>query len=337
MAGKITFFTIAFVDEDTKVTSLSVVEFFKKLEKEVYGLDTINRKNLLLRQIGDESVYIFRYYWNEPSNSRFSIPIGKVKTKDLPVIENPSTFEPENVNGTLFEMSVILYDVTENIFVLFSHRGSPSVNLIEDYLNTFLPKDFHLRIRIQPIIINKGIEAVRSASMVRSICLSLNLSEPINDFYNTAIENNRSQSLLQTVKQMATASKEINTKAFNIELGLDRKSKQSDSLDYNSILALLNELDLDSEIISEVSVRYKNGEKEPVDLAKMKNSSIQVFHYFKGEGGIGAEFLLHNFDEVVEKQRTNYLRARSRYFTGIIPTDESYSLRTKWNPSDYYE
>ncbi|MDL2219133.1 hypothetical protein LJC04_02175 [Ruminococcaceae bacterium OttesenSCG-928-O06] len=338
MANKLVLFTIAFENAEGHPVQFPIKNFFRRLETSYSAMDKAQRLRILLRQIGDESFYLFRSYWNVPSDTRFALPIGKVKTRNLPVVEDPTTFEPKAIQDKLFVISQFVCDFTEKIAAIHLQRESPSAQDIEDYLNTFVPRELGVKLRLRPIIINKGAEQVRNASLVRDISISLDLGQPLNSFYNQQVAENQRTSLPEAIKRLANASKDVNGRTFNIHLGLGQSGSRSDTLDYDSILALIDQLDIDSNLIKEIEVRYRNGEREPIDTAKLKNSSVQVFHWFGRHDSLGAEFLLHNFDEVINDQRRNYRNARDTYFSEEEQWNQDMDLHivTEFQPEDYY-
>ena len=115
---------------------------------------------------------------------------------------------------------------------------------VEKYLNTFIPNNIGLSLKIEPLFYNAGIEKVRNAKMVKSVTFVLNLGQPLNRFYLEQIKDNDTTiPILEAFSNMAEAVKnDINGKTLSLTLGLGRSGKKEDTLDLDSMLYLLENI-----------------------------------------------------------------------------------------------
>ena len=89
---------------------------------------------------------------------------------------------------------------------------------------------------------------------------------------------------------------------------MGRAGKDS-SLEFENMLYLLEQINLNSEIVKEIIVHYKNNSQESVEWSKLKNSNVLVEHHFNIDTkNISPEYLRDNWIEVLNEERIYFRR-----------------------------
>ena len=320
MANSVNFYTIAFESEN-KPTAYSINNFFQKIE------DLLKKEeDLIIKEIRNEIIRCFDFRYN-PNRTHIIIPFGKVKNKNKPHWLDANR-RLEEIPKEIYDINSLAYDVNEKIMFFTTNINGPKISLVEEYLNSFIPSNLRVEIKIKPIIINKGLQQVRNANYVRTINLNLDLGRSLNNFYINELENNRERTLLETLKNLSIAAKDINgSKSLNLSLGIGHSGKEG-TLDLESTLALLQQINLNEEFVKEISVSYKNGTEEKIDKTRLKNAtSILSYPFQIASSTLSTEYLLANFDEAIREKRSKYILNVRNYFNNSLSLDiENYNL-----------
>lgn len=299
MSKQVKFYTIAFEGKDENPIDCSMMEFFENVEETFINA---KKEELLVREIGGKTVRLFPYYRNKDSN-QVVIPLGRLKEKNKPYGYDASKHKLAELPMDMYDINSIAYDKTWNLLMITTNREGPNLQTTTDYFNSFVPNNFEYKVIIRPICIYPGLNEVRNAKLVKSVTFNLDLSRPLNNFYLEKIDQNKISSLAKMFKGFVTCAKTSGgSKKLTLTMNLG-KGKKSETLDVNEILSLLNAINIDQTFVTEITVHYMNGEKEKVSEAKLKNSSIIVFHPFATtENQISPEFLINHMTTAIEQQ-----------------------------------
>ena len=224
----------------------------------------------------------------------------------------------------MFDVNSLAYHKLYRIALISTNQYGPTDNDIEDYFNSFIPKNAQCKIKLRPIIRNIGLEKIRNAQEARSITISLNVSRPLDDFLKAQTQEDRN--ILQNLVGLMDFSKNtLESNTFNLTLGLGKKKRAT--LDIGSLMELLDSINLDSNCIKEITVNYRNHPDEKIDIAKLRESNTILRIPFQIAGTqLGAEYILNNMDEVLRNERTKYYSQVSAYFEDSIEIGEVYEL-----------
>ena len=335
MSRKAEFFTIS-LNKDGSVTDYSVEIFLESIREKVF--DTSNRIQAgvkIDRVAGKKWIRIFPYIYTHGQH-HLIIPFGKFKDKNKPYWINDSN-NLEQVPAELFDINTLGYDPKYKVMLLTTNREGPTAQNIEEYLNTFVPKGTGLCVKIDPIMYNAGIENVRNAEMVRSITFILDLWQPLNNFYLNEMQNNRETDLMRSFKKIANIAKdEANSKVLALTMGLGIHGKKRDSLNLESMLHLLNQINIGEEFVREIIVSYKNGAEEHVDTAKLKQADRILSYLCKCEGSqISPVNLAENIDSAITEKVINIVQHNNIYYKNIIPYDGGvFEIVKDWHEVD---
>ena len=307
MSKKVKFYEIKIYDRKTH-QNLNVAAILRELEQQrLHG----NGKDYV-HDVSGKKVTFFRFI-QSPESESFVIPFGSVKAgavykgnENDDANEIPTDIE--EVTEQLFDISSFYYSTEEGIVLICCDRSSPSVKNISGYLTKALDFMRHSEheVTISQIVYYSGIERIRNANVVNSIILTLDLSETIENIYTN--DADIKTNYLSVVRNIAQASKDhMNAKTFKLEIGIGQGSRKV-GLSINNALNMLSELNLDTDAIKEVTVKYKNGEETPVSTARLKESMLDVSYEYTGStpASIGPVYLSMHADLALEGKRNEY-------------------------------
>lgn len=249
----------------------------------------------IVKSVDGESIRTMRYYQRDGySTSEFVIPFGKLKSgATYKASENGKTLE--EVNEKLFDIACMYYSQTEHLAILTVSKTGPSEKYIQKYLQCFLHNN--VQIRVEPILHSTGLVKVEKAKYVKSITISLDLNSSTQQLCrDTCCENNTMISLLSELAQKS--NEDLNSKTFNLVLGLGRN--KNESLEKEAALDILSNLNIEDNVIKEITVAYKNSEDEKIEPARLKDSYMEVRALIDADG---PEYILGKADEIISQKR----------------------------------
>lgn len=310
MSKNVNFYTISFM-KDNQITDYKVFDFFETISIEMFDK---NSHGNIDRKVSDKWIRLFSYYYSV-DRKRMVVPFGKSKDKNKPywlTTENNLEEIPEK----LYDINSLGYDSQYNVMIYTTNREGPSIRDIETYLNTFIPSENGLQVIIEPIKYNSGIEKIRNAELVRRITLNLDLGHTLNNFYLNEIQNNQQAPLIKAVKSLANAAKDNgDSKVLSLSLGLGKCSRKSDTLNLESMLNLLDQINIGGDFIKEIEVKYKDGQDERIDVARIKESQMFLWYKCTCEGTqVSPNDLLNNIASAVSDKVTVITRHLRSYY-----------------------
>lgn len=317
-------YTIAFENKErAQVASREIIPFFEKIE------DALNQyPETVIRRINGKLMRVHAYEWNAMNRSYLVVPLGKLKEKNKPFGNDPTTQRLVDIPQAMFDVNCIAYHKRYNVALISTNMQGPSDNDIEDYFNSFLPAGAEYKIRLTPIIQNIALEKIRNAQEARSITISLNVGRPLNDFLVEQVHEEQSvQNHLKALMEYSKTTLESNT--FTLTLGLGRKKKAT--LDIAALVELLDSINLDANCISEITVNYRNGPAEKIDIAKLRESNAVLKVYFPiNATQLGPEYILNSMDEILRKERGKYYTQVQDHFDHAQEIGDDYEIETDW-------
>lgn len=328
MSKKAVFYTII-ARKTNGITNYSVGDLLESINSQIFNeKKAIN----LVRKINEKYIRLFPFY-HTINQKQIVIPFGKLKDKNKPYWLN-SEDQLEEIPANLYDINSLGYDKEYNVMLFTTNREGPTAQNVEDYLNTFIPKNQGIYIKIEEIKYNTGLEKIRKANLVRSVTLNLDLGHSLNNFYLKEMDMNTSLGLIGAFQRLAETSRdEGNSKMLSLTLGLGKHGKKEDTLNLDSILQLLEQINIGADFVKEIQVTYKNGEHDKVDLAKLKQS--QVFLYYNcrcDESQVSPQSLLNNINNAVSDKILVITKHIREYFGNNLQIfHNTFDIVAKWN------
>lgn len=321
------FYTIGFYDKDGNGINRDIATFLNKIEKLIKANDP-----RVIRSINKEIFRPFLYYRDQINDEIIVVPLGK------PIRKNKPYAAAEDDPGKLIELKAEMFDIN---FLVYSKRHKvamyttnsrgPSQQEFCAYLNSYLKIEDNCFLKMSPITFNKTLENVRSSKRVTSMLVSVDLGDDTNNYFRTQVEQTRT-GLLKTIFELINSSKDtIDARYLTFNVGLG-KGKKTESLNKESILTLLGQMNLDSRFIKEIELKYEDNRTEKIEAYKIKNTDTILRGRFKGSGTkLAPEFLLANAEEVYMNHRDHFIKNVTDLFDKMIPGDyEEYELNLDW-------
>lgn len=329
MSKQVEFFVLTFTSkdkDDKNIYSGNFRNFFEKVE-EIFDME--DKSKILYRNIGGKMVTISRFL--RDNNNHLLIPFGKLKegktfTKEDDIFKELST--------ELFEVSSMVFDITNNVAIITKNKMGPNFTLIEEYLNSFIPNNYKHKIRIVPLIENTSLSyKLDNAEYVKNVDIELQVNDTINAYYVDNLKSGKGY-INSFVKSSIDKMKSQN---IHLVFGF-RYGKKKDSLDINCVRQVIEDLKINPEIIKQIKATCvsKKGERQ---IGLLNDKNILVEHSFSiKDNFLPSEYLLHNCDEAFDNEISRYRNQRIAIQAEEIPMSTSLNnLCLAWNPKEYYD
>lgn len=329
MSKNVNFYTICLKSTEG-ITNYSISNFLKSIDNDIQS-EGMN----LVRYVNNKYVRVFPFYYVDRGN-QFVIPFGKLKSKN-PYWVNSSN-DLEEVPEKLFDINSLAYDPDYDVMLFTTNKEGPTIKDIQEYLNTFIPPHIGLKMSIEPIMYNTGIEKVRNAELVKGVTLTLDLGYSLNNFYIEQIAHNQEHGLIKAFKNIAeTVKDEGDGKVLTMSLGLGRCGKKSDTLNLESIVYLLEQINISQDFVREIVVSYKNGTEDKIDTAKLKNTNLILsYNCICDEYQVSPISLLNNVNNAVADKISMILRhIRENFANRVEYNGEKIKIVKMWNNNMY--
>lgn len=208
-----------------------------------------------------------------PNQNSLDRIVGFANYRDKkPYLGNRGTDQMDEITEDILELTTCIFIPTYHLAVIeYNHFGARPKH-IEEYLNSFLPKeeDNHWTIEIIPIETATKIEEIRESRDIRNIEIKLDLlSKQTNIFEVKEVPQSITYQMLS---QSVNAYKEIGANVATISFGQGRF--RSSPMDFSNLIELLTLLDLESDIFASIKVRYKSSRTRKLETADLKNEGL---------------------------------------------------------------
>ncbi|MGC4018930.1 MAG: hypothetical protein QM793_06705 [Muricomes sp.] len=327
MSKRIDFYSISLHNGNGPV-NYSIRIFLESIDNKMDDMNTV-------RAVGEKWIRVFPYYFSN-DRRQFVIPFGKLKDKNKPYWFNNEN-HLEEIPASLYDINSLGFDTQHNIMMFSTNREGPSVRDVEEYLNTFIPNHMGLSIKIDPLMYNTGIEKVRNAELVKSVTLNLDLGRSLNDFYLNQIDYNAPHPLTTAFRAFTEVAKDNGeSKMLSLTLGLGRNGKKEDTLNLESLLYLFEHINIGAEFVKEIKVKYKDGQDDKMDVAKLKESNMLLSYSCRCEKTqVSPEDLLNNINNAVGDKVLIITRHNREYFANIQQYNgDEFNIVETWNNNE---
>lgn len=160
--------------------------------------------------------------------------------------------------------------------------------------------------------------------------ISVDLGQDINNFFNSQITEDKS--LIKTLFGLLSAGKDdIAGRYVTLNIGLGRGKKDL-TLNKDSVLELIESMNIDSPYIKEIELHYADARTEKVELIKLKNSTSRVKAKFSTKDSkLGPEYLSDKAEDAFLAVREHFIAEVRLFEEKIVVKDkEEYKLNEEW-------
>ena len=287
MSKRITYYTIALYDINKNVTSFNICDFLNQLQEKI-----INGEITRSYTVGDKTVKIFNYNRSDINgNEKFIIPFGTPKSGFSYVEDENGDISP--LTSELYDITLLYFDAVEGVCVLTSDLGAPTYKSIQICLNNIINSEDYILL-INPIIHYPDYEAIRNAE---------------EELYNQGVQddNNVFTSLKNAIGHFRDAA---NAKTFTFELKLENHARKNATMNVDCVLDIISKFNIQSDIVKEIELQYRNNTAEKYELAKLKDNGFIITDNFENcrFKSLTAGFLLDNIQRSLDAKRRFFSR-----------------------------
>ncbi|MGP4070664.1 DUF6731 family protein [Halobacillus sp. B29] len=319
MSRTVKFYQVAIYENEEK-TNIPVGKFL-----DLAGLaDWVDR----LRRIDGYPTAIKKIDLHSKNPNYRILPFVKYRQDYKPYLGDiQSPQELDEVKKDIIEMVTIVHDENTDVFAIEGSMHGVKQSGIEKYLNTFLPKDENgypeFQIVLSPIMSYKGMEDLKSSSQIRSIELTLSLSEyHMGHFEDSMNEDEKpANKVLSSLRKIGSAKEELEANKVRMVFGVDNGKHNTMRLD--AALAMLEMLQMNMNSVDTLKVRYRDSETGELDNADLKNNGgplkDKIFENnpasYPGWQLVGAEIIntIHSNLGTLNKAYTSFTKDKVRY------------------------
>lgn len=326
MANYTYFYTIGFYDDEGNGVDRNIVSFLDKIETRIRKKDA-----RVVRSINEEFLRMFLFSRNSMDDDIVVVPLGKLITKNKPYAEdsnNPGRLI--QLDADMFDINYLVYSKRHHLAMYTTNSKGPSQQEFCAYLNSYLFKEDECILKMDPVFFEKSLEDVRNAKRVTSILVSVDLGDNVNNYFREQVENK--MNLLTLVRNMMDVSKEtVDGRYLTFSIGLGQ-GKRTGTLNKDSVLTLLGQLNLDSRFIKQIELKYEDNRTDKIESYKIKNTDTFLRGVFIGANSkLSPDFLLENAGEVYLKQREHFISSVQKFINNIKKeANEDYELNLDW-------
>lgn len=266
MSRTVSFYNYAFV-KNGQATDIQLIDFVSIVQRIPW--------NKRLRVINGYPTGMFEVKKIKISKDYkfLAAAIGKFRRDYKPFLGDLSTQSLEKIEGDVVEIVYVLIDLKYQVVLLEYNQHGIRAGSLEEYFSSFLPHQPNedWRFNLIPIFSKKGLGDIAGSDQVRAIELKLKLSK----FEEQLISSKPDQSneLISFLFNSQKASL-IDARTVRIEFGAGQSKTHTMNID--SVMNLLHLLNIDSEAIETLKVRFKDGKTQKMDTVDLKNSGGQI-------------------------------------------------------------
>ncbi|MFT8341679.1 MAG: DUF6731 family protein [Clostridium beijerinckii] len=311
MARTIYFYNIGIYLND-KLSDISFLDFIDKI-------DSIQKNRLqVVRKVDDKISAIFSLVSQSEQDVRV-VPIGKFRLDFKPYVGELTKSDLNYIDKEVIELVTLYYNDLYKVAALTYNANGLKPKDIENYLNTFLPQNNNQiwKVKLEPIIINKGIEKIKNSEQGKKIALELNLDSSTKNFIR---ENAGINEKMNIFKALSTSvEEEFNANTLKLEFGIG--NKKTATMELNAVLHLLNLLEIDIDYISSVEITYKDNSTDKVDTLDLKNKSSILKDKIlsnSSDKNPAQQIISGEIKKIAEKHSLNITRAYRNYWTNFM-------------------
>lgn len=286
MGRTINFFNYVIIRNNRK-TNLALVD----LLDQIYLVDWDKK----LRRINDYPIGIFDIHLpDELSDSRV-IAIGKFRQDYKPYIGHITTQKLRSIKNDVVEMVTMVASTRYQAVVIEYNQHGLRQGGIAEYLNSFLPNNKNEKWMVEfiPILSRKGIEDIKGSEQVRKIVIKLKISDIKRSILQEGTQIENKNNLITTILSNATnANDELDAEIIRLEFGAGQSQVSTMNLD--AVVQVLEMLNIDSDVIDSLKVRFRDRHSNKLDTIDLKN-----------KGGLLKDRILEN--EVLKNPGWQYI------------------------------
>ncbi|MDR5659017.1 hypothetical protein RH915_05905 [Serpentinicella sp. ANB-PHB4] len=328
MSKTIKFYNLALLHngEKTDVDVLKVLDNIAKL--------AWNQK---VKHIQGNFSAMFPMYLNERHKDKRIIPFGKFRRNYKPFLGNIANSNLREIQDDVdvVELVTMVYDQKHRTAILDYNREGLKEKDIVVYLNVFVQNSMgsDWEFKFFPIISSTPKEEVLKSSEFRSVEIKLKLDKFTENVVNQGIQVNSSDNvmILDVLKMFEANNTTLDATTLKFELNVG--NKQNVTMNLESIRQLVNTLNLDSDYIESIKLKYRNISNGKLDTVDFKNINKQVKEIIFQNDDIknpASEYVGNTILELYPNFESTLHRSHRNFISDMVTIDHSTTI----NPSE---
>lgn len=257
--GKTVYFYNIGIYKNDDLTNLNFIDFIDEISQ--------NKWENQVRKIENEIVAIFPMFFNDMYREMRIIPFGKFRLNYKPFTGGIRSPQYKEISGDVLELVTLVYNSRYNIIAMDFNTYGAKKRIIEEYFNSFLPqKEGEMwKVKMEEVIFTFNEENLKESDQIRDIEITLNFSRNQKEFIKEGITT-KNNCLLNSFGILKEVSKDSSANIIRLELGA-LQNKES-TIKKETLMYLLQILNIDADCIENVKIRFRNSKKkiETIDL-----------------------------------------------------------------------
>ena len=308
--GKTILFYNVGIYKNNELTNLNFIDFIDEISLTEWE----NR----LRKIDNDVVAIFPIIYNDFHKDKRIIPFGKFRLNYKPYTAKLTNPQYKEIKDDVVELVTLVYDSTYRTLAMDYSLYGAKKKLIEQYFSSFLPNEENniWEIRLSEVINEFDPKELNDSSQIRSVQITLDLSKNQQNFLiqNKEANNEQHKLLLDLFNVMKKTSDDYEANIVRLELGAF--GKRDSTMNKQSILMLLQTLNIDIDSIKNIKIRYKEKKQkmEDVDLKNINSVlSVRVLENNKDKNP-APEYLGNTIIDIWENCSGRLIKSQIQFF-----------------------
>ena len=218
-----------------------------------------------------------------------------------------------------YNINSLYYSKNENICLVTTGQDGPTVQMIQAYLQKFIPEGVGYKIVFHSILNRIALNDIHKSQQVTGLTISLKLNSEVEQLYRSNL--NDDSGIFRALLGIAKVTKdEINGNLFSITIGIGRTKKES--LTIEAVCDLIKRLEINNDYIHEVVVNYKNNRTEKIEIGKLKSSLDLQVSFPTDVKELSSDYLLEHANEYIEANRNKIIRQRDQILNNTFSANE---------------
>lgn len=267
MGKTINFYNIGVFKND-KLTSINFIDFIDEI--------SFFEWNKQVRKIDGEVLAIYPMHFNEQYKEMRVIPLGKFRQDYKPFTGGIQKPTYEEIKEDVIEFVTLVYNSRYRTIAIDFNKYGAKKKLIENYFSSFLPQsnDEKWEIKMEEVISTFDEKDLDKSKQIRDIEITLDLARGSADFVKEHTKV-KEHAILNAFSHLEETSNNCQANIIRIELGALKN--RDTAIDKAALKLILSTLDINSDVVKSVKIRYKNDKEEydTIDLKKL-NTVLKV-------------------------------------------------------------
>ena len=308
--GKTILFYNVGIYKNNELTNLNFIDFIDEI--------SLTEWENILRKIDNDVVAIFPIIYNDSHKDKRIIPFGKFRLNYKPYTAKLTNPQYKEIKDDVVELVTLVYDSTYRTLAMDYSLYGAKKKLIEQYFSSFLPNEENniWEIKLSEVINEFDPKELNDSSQIRSVQITLDLSKNQQNFLiqNKEANNEQHKLLLDLFNVMKKTSDDYEANIVRLEFGAF--GKRDSTMNKQSILMLLQTLNIDIDSIKNIKIRYKDKKQkmEDVDLKNINSVlSVRVLENNKDKNP-APEYLGNTIIDIWENCSGRLIKSQIQFF-----------------------